>query len=84
MVQRDAYVTAVRRNAINVLVPHYGLEGPVYFDRSLTGAEPAKLKYNADHMRLTVTTGSVSHTFAMFDTVTVQISVDNSDAQRRW
>lgn len=72
----------MRKNAVNVLVPHYGLEGPLYFDAPDADQQPV-LSYDPDKMTLQVTHEGVSHTFAIFERVTVEISVDNSDMQRR-
>ena len=80
--QREGFVLGVRKNAVNVLVPHYGLEGPLYFDAPDADQQPV-LSYDPDKMTLQVRHAGASHTFAIFEKVTVEISVDNSDMQRR-
>lgn len=50
----EAYITRVRKNAVNVLVPAFGLEGPVYFD-GLSDDVRVKLEYDDETMSLTVT-----------------------------
>ena len=73
---------SVRKNAVNILVPHYGLEGPLYFDIPDAEQQP-ELQYDPDKMTLKVTHGAASHTFSIFERVVVEISVDSSDMQRR-
>eukprot|EP00043_Microstomoeca_roanoka_P009859 m.93937 g.93937 ORF g.93937 m.93937 type:complete len:220 (-) comp14712_c2_seq8:346-1005(-) len=79
------YITRVRKNAIQVLVPTFGVEGPVYFDPLNADAEAPALKFDAEHLTLTVTSpadGKVT-SFKVFDEVVVRIEVDESDYQRR-
>jgi hypothetical protein len=56
-----------------VLIPQYGLEGPVYFE------SPDLLTYDSKLPSLTV----AGHTFRVFDLVTVQITVEESLQNRR-
>ena len=51
--QREGYITRVRKNAVHVLVPTFGLEGPVYFDPVKDAPAPV-LKYDTEAMTLTV------------------------------
>ncbi|EGD81793.1 mitotic control protein dis3 [Salpingoeca rosetta] len=79
------YVTRVRKNAVQVLVPTFGVEGPVYFDPIDSSKTAPTLKFDAEQLTLDVTPadGGQATTFKVFDEVQVLIQVDESDAQRR-
>ncbi|EDQ90882.1 uncharacterized protein MONBRDRAFT_35038 [Monosiga brevicollis MX1] len=76
----EAYIIRVRKNAIAVLVPAYGLEGRVYFDAA-DGQAP-ELSYDENKMALTVTKDDQHINLRVFDKVKVQVQVDSSDPQR--
>uniref|UniRef100_UPI00358EC805 exosome complex exonuclease RRP44-like isoform X1 n=2 Tax=Myxine glutinosa TaxID=7769 RepID=UPI00358EC805 len=71
----DAYVLTVRKNAIAVLIPKYGLEGLVFFDR----IDNPNLNFCEETPSLTVS-GVTLH---MFDKVIVCISLDDSNIQHQ-
>ncbi|KFD47566.1 hypothetical protein M514_11567 [Trichuris suis] len=68
------YVLFLRRNAIQVLIPKYGLEAPI-----LVNQRDAQVIFNFDAAKETLTVGNV--VLQMFDSVTVRLSIDESDAQ---
>lgn len=52
----------VRKNAVQVLIPQYGLEGPIYFAGKDGKSQVASLDYDASVPSLAVTTGgTVGH-----------------------
>ncbi|XP_063160603.1 exosome complex exonuclease RRP44 [Candoia aspera] len=76
-VSEEAYVLFVRKNAIVVLIPKYGLEGTVFFEDK---ARPkAGLVYNEEIPSLTVE----GTTFCTFDKVKVSIVLDSSNIQHQ-
>ena len=74
------YVLFVRQNALQILIPKYGLESPLFFD------EAAKIKtnkkvsvvFNESEPSLTV----VDHKFHLFDKVVVQVAIERSNIQQ--
>lgn len=46
VVNEDAYILFVRKNAIVVLIPKYGLEGTVFFEEK--DKPTPKLEYNSE------------------------------------
>eukprot|EP00055_Hartaetosiga_balthica_P010541 m.45317 g.45317 ORF g.45317 m.45317 type:complete len:1019 (+) comp7213_c0_seq1:34-3090(+) len=79
------YVTRVLKNAVQVLIPHFGVEGPVYFDPidvENTELHP-KLKFDEDRLTLTISVGDEVTTLTVFDEVKVKVSVDEADSQRK-
>ncbi|KAM6446176.1 exosome complex exonuclease RRP44 [Liasis olivaceus] len=76
-VNEEAYILFVRKNAIVVLIPKYGLEGTVFFEEK---AKPkAGLVYNDEIPSLTVE----GTTFCTFDRVKVSIVLDSSNIQHQ-
>ncbi|XP_055345726.1 exosome complex exonuclease RRP44-like [Paramacrobiotus metropolitanus] len=74
LVDEEAYVLFIRKNAVQVLVPKYGMEGTVMLtDKSGN----VQFRYNAEGPSVTI--GNV--TLRTFDRVIVQISVDQSSLQ---
>ena len=83
-VDEEAFVLRVRKNAVTVLVPRYGIEGPVYLeervkDSGAAGAGSAAVVavgpavvYDAENQ--TVAAGT--QVFRVFDRIVVQISVE--------
>nr|XP_056717723.1 exosome complex exonuclease RRP44 [Euleptes europaea] len=77
VVNEEAYILFVRKNAIVVLIPKYGLEGTVFFEGK-DKPKPALL-YNDEIPSLTVE-GIVFYTF---DKVKVNIMLDASNVQHQ-
>ncbi|KAK2185620.1 hypothetical protein NP493_229g01009 [Ridgeia piscesae] len=75
-VDEEGYILFVRKNAIQILIPKFGLEGTVY----LVEQKGASLfTYNEEEN--TQTADGV--TLSVFDPVTVQISIDRSNIQHQ-
>ncbi|KAM9319486.1 exosome complex exonuclease RRP44 [Gastrophryne carolinensis] len=77
ILNEEGYILFVRKNAIVVLIPKFGLEGTVFFDER-DRVKP-KLVYNDEIPSLMVE----NTTFYMFDKVTVRISLDASNIQHQ-
>ncbi|XP_048388312.1 exosome complex exonuclease RRP44 [Stegostoma tigrinum] len=77
IVDEVGYVLFVKKNAIVVLIPKFGLEGTVLFEER--GKQSPKLQYNQEVPSLTVE-GTM---FNMFDKVTVTITLDASNVQHQ-
>ncbi|XP_078258402.1 exosome complex exonuclease RRP44 isoform X2 [Rhinoraja longicauda] len=71
------YILFVKKNAIVVLIPKFGLEGTVFFEEK--GKQSLKIQYNEETPSITVE-GTL---FKMFDKVTVTITVDASNIQHQ-
>ncbi|KAG7201943.1 hypothetical protein KM043_004648 [Ampulex compressa] len=70
----EAYILFVRKNALQVLIPKYGLEGIIYLSNK---NDPSIFTYNPeDHSQ---TCGNV--VLRMFDPLTIQLSLDRSNVQ---
>ncbi|XP_063619441.1 exosome complex exonuclease RRP44 [Cydia splendana] len=68
----SAVVLAVKRNAIQVLIPKYGLEGPIYLPED-------KFTYNEEeNIQICGST-----TLKTFDELTVRLSLDSTNPQHR-
>ena len=71
----EGYILFVRKNAVQVLIPKYGLEGTLYLNDDKTSS--VTFTYNGeDHSQ---TCGDI--VFRTFDPVIVQISLDRSNVQ---
>ncbi|XP_061223751.1 exosome complex exonuclease RRP44 [Neopsephotus bourkii] len=77
VVNEDAYILFVRKNAIVVLIPKYGLEGTVFFEEK--GKPTPRLEYNNEVPSLTVE----DTTLCVFDKVKVNIMLDASNIQHQ-
>ncbi|KAM9567156.1 exosome complex exonuclease RRP44 [Guaruba guarouba] len=77
VVNEDAYILFVRKNAIVVLIPKYGLEGTVFFEEK--GKPTPRLDYNNEVPSLTVE----DTTLCVFDKVKVNIMLDASNIQHQ-
>ncbi|NWX39904.1 RRP44 exonuclease, partial [Steatornis caripensis] len=77
VVNEDAYVLFVRKNAVVVLIPKYGLEGTVFFEEK--GKPTPRLDYNNEVPSLTVE----DTTLCVFDKVKVNIMLDASNIQHQ-
>ncbi|XP_046644845.1 exosome complex exonuclease RRP44-like [Daphnia pulicaria] len=74
----DAYVLFVRQNALQVLIPKYGLEGSIYL-KGNDGDSKLDFVYNPDEPSQTC--GNV--TIRTFDRVVVQVSLDSKYVQHQ-
>ncbi|RZF37909.1 hypothetical protein LSTR_LSTR005409 [Laodelphax striatellus] len=74
----EGYILFVRKNALQILVPRYGLEGTLYLKSPIKGKElDVEFVFNEeDH---TQRCGNI--VFHTFDPVTVQLSLDTSNVQ---
>ncbi|MFT7817935.1 exosome complex exonuclease RRP44 isoform X1 [Arapaima gigas] len=77
VLSEEAFVLFVRKNAIIVLIPKFGLEGTVFFENK--DKPNPRLAFNEEVPSLTVE----GHTFHMFDTVKVTVSLDASNIQHQ-
>ncbi|XP_049591457.1 exosome complex exonuclease RRP44 [Syngnathus scovelli] len=77
ILSEEGFVLFVRKNAIIVLIPKFGLEGTVFFD----GKDKCGLNlvFDEEFPSLTVE----QHTFRIFDRVKVTISLDDSNIQHQ-
>ncbi|GLG96173.1 Exosome complex exonuclease RRP44 [Gryllus bimaculatus] len=73
----EGYVLFVRKNALQILIPKYGLEGTLYVVPKKGEVATANFVYNEEEQ--TQKCGDV--TFRSFDPVTVQLSLDRSNLQ---
>ncbi|XP_076462182.1 LOW QUALITY PROTEIN: exosome complex exonuclease RRP44-like [Babylonia areolata] len=72
----EGYVLFVRKNALQILIPKYGLEGTLFLNAPDKGS--ASL-FTYDEEENTQTVGDV--VFHVFDRVVVQLSIDRSNVQ---
>nr|XP_018897817.1 PREDICTED: exosome complex exonuclease RRP44 [Bemisia tabaci] len=72
----EGYVLFVRKNALQILIPKYGLEGTLYLVPA-TGQPTANFVYNEEDQSQRC--GNI--VFHAFDPVTVQLSLDRSNVQ---
>uniref|UniRef100_A0ACB8FK79 Exosome catalytic subunit dis3 n=1 Tax=Sphaerodactylus townsendi TaxID=933632 RepID=A0ACB8FK79_9SAUR len=77
VVNEEAYILFVRKNAIVVLIPKYGLEGTVFFEEK--DKPKPSLLYNDEIPSLAVE----GITFCTFDKVKVNIMLDASNVQHQ-
>ena len=70
----EGFVLFLKRNAIQVLIPKYGLEGNVFFDKE------DGWKVTMDDMEPSLTVEGV--TFHLFDRVEVKIAIEKSGIQQ--
>ncbi|XP_066998770.1 exosome complex exonuclease RRP44 [Anabrus simplex] len=73
----DGYVLYVRKNALQILIPKYGLEGTLYIAPRKGEQPTAHFVYDEEEQ--TQTCGDV--VFRPFDPVVVQLSLDRSNLQ---
>lgn len=73
----EGYVLYVKKNALQILIPKYGLEGTVFVSGR---KELQHLTFVYDDQKQTQQCGSV--VFAPFDPVIVQLSLDSTNVQR--
>ncbi|XP_063808999.1 exosome complex exonuclease RRP44 isoform X2 [Pseudophryne corroboree] len=77
ILNEEGFILFVRKNAIVVLIPKFGLEGTVFFEEK-DKVKP-RLIYNDEFPSLTVE----DTTFNMFDKVKVKITLDASNIQHQ-
>ncbi|XP_060895956.1 exosome complex exonuclease RRP44 [Labrus mixtus] len=77
ILNEEGFVLFVRKNAIIVLIPKFGLEGTVFFDKKDKAAP--NLIFDEEGPSLKVE----QHTFHIFDRVKVTISLDDSNIQHQ-
>uniref|UniRef100_A0A3Q2ZA56 Exosome complex exonuclease RRP44 n=1 Tax=Kryptolebias marmoratus TaxID=37003 RepID=A0A3Q2ZA56_KRYMA len=77
ILNEEGFVLFVRKNAIIVLIPKFGLEGTVFFDTK--DKVPPSLVFDEEGPTLKVE----QHTFHIFDQVKVTISLDSSNIQHQ-
>ncbi|XP_069000611.1 exosome complex exonuclease RRP44 [Embiotoca jacksoni] len=77
ILNEEGFVLFVRKNAIIVLIPKFGLEGTVFFDHKDKVAP--SMVFNEEGPTLNVE----QHTFHIFDKVKVTISLDDSNIQHQ-
>lgn len=76
-VNEDGFILFVRKNAIIILIPKFGLEGTVFFENK--DKPSPHHSFDSEGPTLTVE----KHTFHMFDKVKVTISLDASNVQHQ-
>lgn len=72
----DGYILFVRKNAIQVLIPKYGLEGTIYVTKS--SKEKSSI-FTFDEEKYHMIAGDI--VLKVFDHVTVQVYIDRSNVQ---
>ncbi|XP_076159782.1 exosome complex exonuclease RRP44 [Alosa pseudoharengus] len=77
ILNEEGFILFVRKNAIIILIPKFGLEGTVFFENR--DKPSPKMLFNEEGPTLTVE----GHTFNMFDRVRVTISLDASNIQNQ-
>ena len=77
----DAFVLFVRKNALQVLVPKFGLESTMFFDRiQPDGDQSKKPSLKADESEPSLSVEGVK--FHLFDKLQVKVSVERSNIQQ--
>uniref|UniRef100_A0A673K774 PIN domain-containing protein n=1 Tax=Sinocyclocheilus rhinocerous TaxID=307959 RepID=A0A673K774_9TELE len=77
IINEEGFILFVRKNAIIILIPKFGLEGAVFFDNK--DKPSPHLSFDSEGPTLKVE----EHTFRMFDEVKVTISLDASNIQHQ-
>uniref|UniRef100_A0A8C1A7Q5 Exosome complex exonuclease RRP44 n=1 Tax=Cyprinus carpio carpio TaxID=630221 RepID=A0A8C1A7Q5_CYPCA len=77
IINEEGFILFVRKNAIIILIPKFGLEGAVFFDHK--DRPSPRLSFDSEGPTLKVE----EHTFRMFDKVKVTISLDASNIQHQ-
>ena len=75
--EEEGYILFVRKNALQILIPKFGLEGTIYLSQK--GVE-SPVKFIYDEEEHTQKCGDII--FRSFDQVTVQLSIDRTNVQR--
>ena len=79
----EGFVLFIRKNALQVLIPKYGLEKPLFFDNgeesgTTVASKKLSLVFNESEPSLTVE----GTKFRLFDQVLVKISIEQSNIQQ--
>ncbi|XP_057188851.1 exosome complex exonuclease RRP44 isoform X2 [Triplophysa rosa] len=77
IINEEGFILFVRKNAIIILIPKFGLEGTVFFENK--DKPSPDHSFDSEGPMLTVE----KHTFHMFDKVKVTISLDASNIQHQ-
>ncbi|XP_056626124.1 exosome complex exonuclease RRP44 isoform X1 [Triplophysa dalaica] len=77
IINEEGFILFVRKNAIIILIPKFGLEGTVFFENK--DKPSPDHSFDSEGPTLTVE----KHTFHMFDKVKVTISLDASNIQHQ-
>lgn len=75
LTNEDGYILFVRKNALQILIPKYGLEGTVYLSKRKHTEGPCSF----DEEKMCQTAGDV--TLQVFDKVIVQVSIEQKTIQ---
>uniref|UniRef100_A0AAR2LJU2 DIS3 homolog, exosome endoribonuclease and 3'-5' exoribonuclease n=1 Tax=Pygocentrus nattereri TaxID=42514 RepID=A0AAR2LJU2_PYGNA len=78
ILNEEGFILFVRKNAIIILIPKFGLEGTVFFENN--DKPGPRLNFDSEGPTLTV---EDQHTFHIFDRVKVTISLDASNIQHQ-
>ncbi|KAK3530497.1 hypothetical protein QTP86_027777 [Hemibagrus guttatus] len=78
ILNEEGFILFVRKNAIIILIPKFGLEGTVFFENK--DKPGPRLSFDSEGPTLTV---DDQHTFHIFDKVKVTISLDASNIQHQ-
>ncbi|XP_062866616.1 exosome complex exonuclease RRP44 [Trichomycterus rosablanca] len=78
ILNEEGFILFVRKNAIIILIPKFGLEGTVFFERK--DKPGPRLSFDSEGPALEV---EGQHTFHVFDKVKVTISLDASNIQHQ-
>uniref|UniRef100_W5UC01 Exosome complex exonuclease RRP44 n=1 Tax=Ictalurus punctatus TaxID=7998 RepID=W5UC01_ICTPU len=78
VLNEEGFILFVRKNAIMILIPKFGLEGTVFFESK--DRPGPRLRFDSEGPSLTV---EDQHTFHIFDKVKVTISLDASNIQHQ-
>ncbi|KAI5629114.1 exosome complex exonuclease RRP44 [Silurus asotus] len=78
ILNEEGYILFVRKNAIIILIPKFGLEGTVFFEKK--DKPGPRLTFDSEGPSLTI---EDQHTFHIFDKVKVNISLDSSNIQHQ-
>lgn len=77
--EEEGYVLFVRKNALTILIPKFGLEGTIYVADKHGQTLGGRPKFTFDEENHTQTCGKF--TFHAFDPVTVRLSLDSTNVQ---
>lgn len=77
--EEEGYVLFVRKNALTILIPKFGMEGTIYVADKNGQTIGDRPKFTYDEENHTQSCGSV--TFHAFDPVTVRLSLDSTNVQ---
>jgi exosome complex exonuclease DIS3/RRP44 len=78
----EGYILFIRQNAVQVLIPHYGLEGTLFLDRksdAIAAVTATTVSWTFDEEEPSLIGGGVKLT--LFHKLVVQVSLDSTDVQ---